>query len=82
MERCSNRSFDVREFAHNSGDDLVLHAVSHSFTDGLVNIVAKSSSDFRIMINVNMKDVADTAWTEYKPLMTAQRSVPDFIYGD
>ena len=71
MENCSNRSFDIRVFAHNSGDDLILQSISSSFINGLVNIVVKSSTDFRIMINVNMIDVSDTAWTEYKPLMTA-----------
>ena len=71
MEKCSNEEFDIREFALNSGDDMTLQSVSHSTTDGLINIVVKSSSDFRIMVNVNMKDVTDTTWTEYRPSMTA-----------
>ena len=54
----------------NSGDDMALHSVSHSNTDGLVNIVVKGTSDFRLMLNVNMKDVSDTSWIEYRPSMT------------
>ena len=69
MEKCSNEEFDIREFALNSGDDMALESVSHSTTDGLVNIVVRGTSDFRLMLNVNMMDVLDTSWIEYRPSM-------------
>ena len=77
-----NQVFDVREFEMNSGDDMALHSVSHSNTDGLVNIVVRGTSDFRLILNVNMKDVSDTSWIEYRPSMTVQSISPDFVYGD
>lgn len=66
-----------------SGDDLILQHVVSSGSDDLVNIVVKTSTnEFRILTNVNMAQVTDSSWSEFRPMITAQTTVTGFNYAD